>query len=574
MWPMRATKRLTLATTHEPPSFINTASYDPDARVPDPSILTQASPKRRRLTGVSTSKASCCVLLLHHGAVHRGTRGGSVVLSPTSPSPDPVKKLNKSGELDRKNSFNSLKSAIQSALSLNNPRSWLLLSILFIQIVLLLMLRSIPASVSISRGGAARQPSAEVSGTSIALVKDQCESGRIYVYNMPKTFNEELVENCHVLSPWGSRCDMFSNDGFGRKATGLNGIVPVDLIPAWYWTDQFSSEIIFHNRILNHKCRTLEAESATAFYIPFYAGLAVGKYLWSNSTAKERDWHCEKMIKWVRDQDHWKRSNGWDHFITMGRITWDFRRSNDDDWGSSCIHLPGMRNITRLLIERNPWDYFDVGVPYPTGFHPRSDSDVVQWQDFVRKRNRSTLFCFAGATRGTIRNDFRGLLLSHCRSEPDTCRVVNCAGSRCSNGTSAILETFLDSDFCLQPRGDSFTRRSIFDCMVAGSIPVLFWKRSAYYQYQWFLPGDPNSYSVFVDRNEVKNGTKSIKQELEKYSREEVKKMREKVIDYIPKFLYAKPQEGLETIKDAFDVAIDGVLDRFRQQEEWGFKWK
>ncbi|KAI9162350.1 hypothetical protein LWI28_026450 [Acer negundo] len=497
------------------------------------------------------------------------------ISSPTSPSPDPVKKPNKSCELDRKNSFNSLKSAIQSALSLNNPRSWLLLSILFIQIVLLLMLRSIPASVSISRGGGvADQPSAEVSGTSIALVKDQCESGRIYVYNMPKTFNEELVENCHVLSPWGSRCDKLSNDGFGRKATGLNGIVPVDLIPAWYWTDQFSSEIIFHNRILNHKCRTLEAESATAFYIPFYAGLAVGKYLWSNSTAKERDWHCEKMIKWVRDQDHWKRSNGWNHFITMGRITWDFRRSNDDDWGSSCIHMPGMRNITRLLIERNPWDYFDVGVPYPTGFHPRSDSDVVQWQDFVRKRNRSTLFCFAGATRGTIRNDFRGLLLSHCKSEPDTCRVVNCAGSRCSNGTSAILETFLDSDFCLQPRGDSFTRRSIFDCMVAGSIPVLFWKRSAYYQYQWFLPGDPNSYSVFIDRNEVKNGTKSIKQELEKYSREEVKKMREKVIDYIPKFLYAKPQEGLETIKDAFDVAIDGVLNRFRQQEEWGFKWK
>ncbi|KAK2653659.1 hypothetical protein Ddye_013515 [Dipteronia dyeriana] len=497
------------------------------------------------------------------------------ISSPTSPSPDPVKKHSKGGELDRKNSFNSLKSAIQSALSLNNPRSWLLLSILFIQLVLLLMLRSIPASLSISRGGGgADQTSAEVPVTSIAFVKDQCESGRIYVYNMPKTFNEELVENCHVLSAWGSRCDMLSNDGFGRKATGLNGVVPVDLIPAWYWTDQFSSEVIFHNRILNHKCRTLEAESATAFYIPFYTGLAVGKYLWSNSTAKERDWHCEKMIKWLRDQDHWKRSNGWDHFIMMGRITWDFRRSNDDDWGSSCIHLPGMRNITRLLIERNPWDYFDVGVPYPTGFHPRSDSDVVQWQDFVRKRNRSTLFCFAGATRGTIRNDFRGLLLNHCKSEPDTCRVVNCAGSRCSNGTSAILETFLDSDFCLQPRGDSFTRRSIFDCMVAGSIPVLFWKRSAYYQYQWFLPDDPNSYSVFIDRNEVKNGTKSIKQELDKYSREDVKKMREKVIDYIPKFLYAKPQEGLETIKDAFDVAIDGVLNRFRQQEEWGYKWK
>nr|POE73630.1 xyloglucan galactosyltransferase xlt2 [Quercus suber] len=34
----------------------------------------------------------------------------------------------------------------------------------------------------------------------------------------------------------------------------------------------------------------MEAESATAFYIPFYAGLAVGKYLWSNSSEEECDW--------------------------------------------------------------------------------------------------------------------------------------------------------------------------------------------------------------------------------------------------------------------------------------------
>jgi hypothetical protein len=86
------------------------------------------------------------------------------------------------------------------------------------------------------------------------------------------------------------------------------------------------------------------------------------------------------------------------------------------------------------------------------------------------------------------------------------------------------------------------------------------------------LPGKWESYSVFIDRNAVKNGT-SIKDVLESYSKEEVRKMREKVIDNIPKIVYARPQEGLETIKDAFDVAIEGVLRRFREQEEWGFKW-
>nr|TKS07183.1 exostosin family protein [Populus alba] len=412
--------------------------------------------------------------------------------------------------------------------------------------------------------------------TSPSTVKEEssCEFGKIFVYDLPSALNKELVSNCDELNPWSSSCAALSNDGFGPVATGISSVVPENLSPAWYWTDQFVTEILVHNRILNHKCRTQDPNNATAFYIPFYAGLAVGKSLFfNNSSAKERDFHCEMMLKWVQDQTYFQRNEGWDHFMTMGRISWDFRRSKDKDWGSSCIYKPGMRNITRLLIERNPWDYFDVGVPYPTGFHPRRDNDVVQWQDFVRNRNRKNLFCFAGAKRSKFNNDFRGLLSNHCRNESDSCQVVDCAGSKCSNGTSLILETFLDSAFCLQPRGDSFTRRSIFDCMIAGSIPVLFWKRSAYYQYEWFLPGEPESYSVFIDRNGVKNGTTSIRKVLESYSEDKIRRMREKVIEYIPKFVYARPQEGLETIKDAFDVAIDGVLRRFKEQEQPGYKW-
>lgn len=76
---------------------------------------------------------------------------------------------------------------------------------------------------------------------------------------------------------------------------------------------------------------------------------------------------------------------------------------------------------------------------------------------------------------------------------------------------------------------------------------------------------------MFIHRNEVKNGT-SIRGVLESYGREEVRKMREKVIDYIPKLVYARPDAGLESFKDAFDVAIDGVLRRMKEQEG-GYKW-
>ncbi|CAJ2630137.1 xyloglucan galactosyltransferase KATAMARI1 [Trifolium pratense] len=507
---------------------------------------------------------------------------------PSSPKSQPFK-------ISDTKTKTSLIAILKSLFSFQNPRAWILFTVLFIQILLFFNLRSFPTSISPPHHQflthlAVIQTAATQNATlldsdsdsTLSLTttttedEEQCAFGRVFVYDLPKFFNQEILDNCDNLNPWSSRCDAMSNDGLGQSATGLAGIIPENLLPAWYWTDQFVSEIIFHNRILNHKCRTLEAESAAAFYIPFYAGLAVGKYLWMNtSTAKDRDHHCEMMLTWLQEQPHYKNSNGWDHFITMGRITWDFRRSKDEDWGSSCIYKPGLRNITRLLIERNPWDYFDVGVPYPTGFHPGSSSDVTLWQSFVRDRRRNSLFCFAGAPRRAFKNDFRAILLNQCRDSGGSCRTVDCGGSRCANGTAAITETFLDSDFCLQPRGDSFTRRSIFDCMIAGSIPVFFWQRTAYLQYQDFLPDEPGSYSVYIDRNAVKNGTSVVKTVLESYTKEEVKKMREKVIEYIPRLVYAKHNKGIEGIKDAFDYAIDGVLTRFKEQLQPEFhKWK
>lgn len=109
--------------------------------------------------------------------------------------------------------------------------------------------------------------------------------------------------------------------------------------------------------------------------------------------------------------------------------------------------------------------------------------------------------------------------------------------------------------------------------MIAGSIPVFFWRRSAYLNYEWFLPGEPESYSVFIHRDEVKNGT-SIRQVLEKYSKEEVRKMREKVVEYIPKLVYAQRLGGLEGMKDAFDVAIEGVLRRIKKQQRYDYRWR
>lgn len=104
--------------------------------------------------------------------------------------------------------------------------------------------------------------------------------------------------------------------------------------------------------------------------------------------------------------------------------------------------------------------------------------------------------------------------------------------------------------------------------MLAGSIPVIFWERTAYGQYEWFLPDEPGSYSVFIDHKEVRNGSASIRGVLEKFSREKVRKMRDKVIETIPKIVYASAPEGLESIEDAFDIALHGIFKRFNQRPD------
>ncbi|KAL2499620.1 glycosyltransferase 18 [Abeliophyllum distichum] len=462
--------------------------------------------------------------------------------------------LKKSKNIWLKNKLNSVKVSLYRCL-------WLSIILLFQIVVLNFVLGAPSKSISINT-----QILQETVMPLPSLQSNQCQSGMVYVYDLPVMYNKELIDNCHDLDPWHSRCNAVSNDGLGPITAGLSDGMPENLAPAWYWTDMLSSEIIYHARILKHKCRTTEPELATAFYIPFYAGLAVAKYLFTNYTAKERDWHSEMLLKWLQDQPYWKRANGSDHFIMLGRVTWDFRRSNDEDWGSSFIHMPLMKKILRLCIERDQWDHLEIGVPYPTGFHPKSKSDLDQWLNFVQTRKRRSLFTFVGAKR-KVKSDFRSILLSHCYNESESCRVVDCAGTRCYDGTWEILEAFLDSDFCLQPRGDTYTRKSMFDCMLAGSIPVFFWKRSIYDQYQWFLTDEPENFSVFIDRKDVRNGV-SIKKVLEGYNMEQIRRMREKIIEFIPRFVYSyMGSDETGNKNDAFDLAIDGVLNRFKEEK-------
>ena len=401
----------------------------------------------------------------------------------------------------------------------------------------------------------------ESSNEDVDSESDLCLGRYIYVHDLPSRFNENLLKHCRSLTNWTDMCLFTSNGGLGPRLPNFNRVYSKT---GWFATNQFLLEVIFHNRMKQYKCLTNDSSLASAIFVPYYAGLDVSRYLWYSNTSM-RDAASLELVKWLREKPEWKKMWGRDHFLVAGRITWDFRRmgKNDSDWGNKLMLLPETRNMTVLIIESSPWDNNDFAIPYPTYFHPSNDNEVFQWQHRMRRQKRRFFFSFAGAPRPNLQDSIRNEIIDQCRASRKKCRLLECDGrvNRCYKPVY-VMKMFQSSVFCLQPAGDSFTRRSTFDSILAGCIPVFFHPGSAYVQYLWHLPKDYTKYSVFIPANDVKNGKVSIEKILSRIPKEKVRAMREAVIRLIPKVIYADPRSRLVTVEDAFDVTVKGVLDR------------
>lgn len=349
-------------------------------------------------------------------------------------------------------------------------------------------------------------------------------------------------------------CIAVANAGLGPEMKDTEGYFTNT---GWFETNQFTLELIFHNRMKQYDCLTEDATKASAVYVPFYAGLEAARSLW-DSNLTLRDAVPNRFADWVTNQPEWKMHNGWDHFIVGGRITWDFRRKDKENWGNRLLQLPAMQNMTSLVIEGSPWAPNDVGIPYPTYFHPSSDMEITIWQSKVRKFQRKVLFSFAGGARATA-GSIRGNLIDQCRRS-EFCKFLSCDRGACQT-PQPVMKLFEESTFCLQPQGDSATRRSIFDSMLAGCIPVFF-HQDSYSEYKWHFPEHQGDYSVFIEEQHLRSGVLSLELVLRRISAKEIKRLRENIIRIIPDLVYADPRVAvLEKSVDAFDIAVKVCIE-------------
>lgn len=392
---------------------------------------------------------------------------------------------------------------------------------------------------------------------------DPCGGRYIYVHDLPPRFNEDMLKECRSLSLWTNMCKFTTNAGLGPPLENTAGVFSKT---GWYATNQFAVDVIFNNRMKQYECLTKDSSLAAAIFVPFYAGFDIARYLWGYNISI-RDAASLDLVDWLQKRPEWKIMGGKDHFLVAGRITWDFRRLSEEekDWGNKLLFLPAAKNMSMLVVESSPWNANDFGIPYPTYFHPAKDADVFNWQDRMRKLDRKWLFCFAGAPRPDNPKSIRGQIIDQCKNSPGG-KLLECdlGESKC-HSPSSIMQMFQSSLFCLQPQGDSYTRRSAFDSMLAGCIPVFFHPGSAYTQYTWHLPKNYSKYSVFIPEDDIRKKNISIEQRLSQIPPEQVKVMREEVIKLIPQLIYADPRSKLEMHKDAFDVSVQAIIGRVTQ---------
>uniref|UniRef100_A0A0E0BBC1 Exostosin GT47 domain-containing protein n=1 Tax=Oryza glumipatula TaxID=40148 RepID=A0A0E0BBC1_9ORYZ len=397
-----------------------------------------------------------------------------------------------------------------------------------------------------------------------APAEDRCAGRYIYMYDMPARFNEELLRDCRALRPWTAEgmCRYVANGGMGEPMGGDGGGVFSER--GWFDTDQFVLDIIFHGRMKRYGCLTGDPAAAAAVFVPFYGSCDLGRHIFHRN-ASVKDALSEDLVGWLTRRPEWRAMGGRDHFFVAGRTTWDFRRERDEgwEWGSKLLNYPAVQNMTAILVEASPWSRNNLAVPYPTYFHPETAADVAAWQRRVRAAARPWLFSFAGGPRkgnGTIRAD----IIRQCGAS-SRCNLFHCHGAAASgcNAPGAVMRVFESSRFCLEPRGDTMTRRSTFDAILAGCIPVFFHPGSAYTQYTLHLPPERGGWSVLIPHADVTGRNVSIEETLAAISPEKVRSMREEVIRLIPTVVYADTRSSRVDFRDAFDVAIDAVVGRY-----------
>ncbi|GAQ81951.1 Exostosin family protein [Klebsormidium nitens] len=418
----------------------------------------------------------------------------------------------------------------------------------------------------------------------------------VYVYDLPPQFNNGLIDSNECAERWywahpRNACIAYSSEHWGigpplrdEKFSALGSDPRL-----WADTGQHALELIYHHYMMNlYPCRTTNPQSAAAFYVPLYAGIQF--HIHTSKECPETE-NCPQpptllrlgweFDEWLRRLPYVERNGGRDHFLAMGFVT-NFGVLDSTCCSSGLLNTPVTKDMTIIGIEPivNHLDR-QVNVPYPTAFHPVSLADHNTHQALIQASHRPILVSFAGSLDRTWGLDsgrqLRAALKEQCDARAKLCKLLDC-NKECTIADQ--FELYMSSTFCLQPPGDSPTRRGIFDALQAGCIPVIFSYESV--PYPEFLPADVKQYAVFIPKDDVIDLGSDVIELLERLPVAEILAKRQFIARLLPRLVYRNVNRTLHAVEtttggngnrrvllgweSAYEVAIEAALRKIRDR--------
>eukprot|EP01038_Epipyxis_sp_PR26KG_P004343 gene4343-6146_t len=398
-----------------------------------------------------------------------------------------------------------------------------------------------------------------------------CEKKYFYIYEWP----DELDD---VWPPIGGKLDPHS--GYRQEFRGNNGAgsmldADVGLFNTW----QFSLYRNMMARLRLSEYRTRDPEKATSFIIPF----DIGVHSFIDHTGKARlpnplTWGAHYfMINSSKDKKLWWKNLGHDHFILFSTTSYQSVGTS-----AKVFFMQICQNCTAISIETSPTKTAIKGrtrkywyaAPYPSSFHWHEGIANLPWEVNGKNNSRDILALFVGSIKTTqpTSNFLRKTIHKQCSSDPNC--LWHSTNHTCSGVINAVDTMLLlrRAVFCLAPTGDSLTRKSLFDSLVAGCIPVIF-SRASLTQYIWHLSEeDVSKISVYIPMKHLIEYDLNFMHILNALSPEEILMKQYSIAEIAPRLQYSViPQHAGDgsdgrtwspPFRDAADVTIDRIIDR------------
>jgi hypothetical protein len=410
--------------------------------------------------------------------------------------------------------------------------------------------------------------------------EDLCGRFKIYVYDLPPKIQGNLADDSirkgvsdGGVSDGGPDYDYLHNSGFGdMHALDIDETLhaKLNLKPEKYWsTDQTGLEVIMQSRLLSSCYRTDDPSQADLFYIPFYGALQVMGRTHSAYSSQSVDTALEQF---VQHYPYWNASQGRDHVILFSRPeVFALNTTGPPNGFEGPLHprSPFLQTMLKLVLERNPLSDLPnvVSVPYPSSWHYtpllgnslRGAQSGLPWRP--RKRMATVTF-IGGLHRGSMSGDgtIRTVLANQCEERQQNGCIMSSAKHLSSRvATETALSTYILSTFSMQPQGDSFTRKGVFDSLLAGCIPVYFHKQSFQGQYPWHITADQfRRISIYVPAAKVRESGFNIVDYLKAIPQHQVQQMQEQIRKIAFRLQYSTDASDTN-VADAFEATIRGM---------------